>query len=231
VRWTPTSAGAFHVPGREDAKLGFMRSHTGALCALLFVAYGLALVPLGLVRREPASMRPLPALAVRVIPRIGVRAKLQARVVAKKMVVKKIVPKYLDPLLAQRLTNNASRDVGIPVGFVRAIMNQESAGDLNAHSSAGALGLMQMLPAVAREWGAAHPYDMYENVYAATRYIAYLRTRYHGDVALTAAAYNAGPGTVDQYHGVPPYPETKRYVAAVVKSLHASLPPAHAAAD
>lgn len=109
----------------------------------------------------------------------------------------------------------AARDYGVEEAVVRAIIHAESAFNPNALSRVGAQGLMQLMPATARRFGVANPFDAVQNIRGGVQYLAWLLKRFNGDVALAAAGYNAGEGAVDKYRGVPPYSETQRYVQRV----------------
>lgn len=110
------------------------------------------------------------------------------------------------------IVSQASRANKVPSGLVRAVITQESGGDPSAISGAGAMGLMQLMPGTATEYGVANPFDPEANVAAGTAYLHDLLVRYHGNVALALAAYNAGSGAVAKYKGIPPYAETRDYV-------------------
>lgn len=99
--------------------------------------------------------------------------------------------------------------------LVRAVMRVESGGDPEAVSSAGAIGLMQLMPNTAKGLG-VDPRDPLRNLEGGIKYIAQLYKKYDGDYVKTLAAYNAGSGRVDSYNGVPPFPETQRYVKNVL---------------
>lgn len=107
----------------------------------------------------------------------------------------------------------------IPPHLVAAVIRAESGGDPSAVSGAGAAGLMQLMPATARRYGAENRFDPEENVAAGTRYLRVLLARYHHDVRRAIAAYNAGPGAVDAARGVPAFPETRAYVDRVISDL------------
>jgi len=96
-----------------------------------------------------------------------------------------------------------------------AVAKVESGYEPFAVSLKGAIGVMQLMRETARGLG-ADPKDVRQNIDAGVRYLAYLQERYHGDLRLTLAAYNAGPGAVEWYGGIPPYPETVEYVQAVL---------------
>jgi soluble lytic murein transglycosylase-like protein len=125
-------------------------------------------------------------------------------------------PHALNPAEIDGLVTGASSDQGVPKGLVRAVLMAESAGDPSAISTAGAQGLMQLMPGTSAACGVANPFDPTENVECGSGYLKSLLVRYHNNVTLAVAAYNAGPGAVDRYHGVPPYPETRAYVARVI---------------
>lgn len=127
-------------------------------------------------------------------------------------------PRSLDSLQISSLVSEASLTTGVPQGLVRAVMMAESAGDPSAISVAGAQGLMQLMPGTAAGCGISDSFDPNQNVRCGAGYLKQLLDRYHGNATLAVAAYNAGPGAVDRYHGVPPYPETQAYVARVISA-------------
>lgn len=104
---------------------------------------------------------------------------------------------------------------GVSRELVRAIIQVESAFDRRAVSTAGARGLMQLMPATARRLGVSDSFDPRQNIFAGTRYLRLLLDTYLGDVSLAAAAYNAGEDAVARYGGIPPFRETKDYVRKV----------------
>jgi len=107
----------------------------------------------------------------------------------------------------------------VPARLVAAVVRAESGGDPSAISRTGAQGLMQLMPGTAAMLGVGDPWDPEENVAGGARYLHYLLGHYKGNVKLALAAYNAGPGAVDAFHGVPPFPETRAYVAEILATL------------
>ena len=109
-----------------------------------------------------------------------------------------------------------ARQQGVRPDLVRAVMQVESAFNPRARSPKGALGLMQLMPATARQYGVMNAFDPSENVRAGVSYLRALLDRYGNDETLALAAYNAGPGAVDKYgQAVPPYRETRNYVGKI----------------
>jgi soluble lytic murein transglycosylase-like protein len=100
--------------------------------------------------------------------------------------------------------------------LVRAMIQVESGYNHRARSHKGAMGLMQLMPATASLYSVENPYDPDDNVRGGTRYLRYLVDKFPGRLDLAVAAYNAGPGAVQRYGGVPPYQETKDYVRRVL---------------
>jgi soluble lytic murein transglycosylase-like protein len=121
------------------------------------------------------------------------------------------------PLNAKALIDDAARKMAIPAKLLHSVVKAESAYHADAVSPKGAIGLMQLMPATAAQYG-ADPLDPAQNVEAGTAYLRDLLLKYNGDVAAALAAYNAGPGAVDRYHGVPPYAETRSYVGKVIRN-------------
>lgn len=117
------------------------------------------------------------------------------------------------------LIEGAAERHGVPARLVENVLRTESGGDARATSSAGAMGLMQLMPGTARELGVEDPYDPVQNVEGGVRYLAQLLRRFEGNLEKAVAAYNAGPGAVQKFNGVPPYAETRRYVDKVLDGL------------
>lgn len=110
----------------------------------------------------------------------------------------------------------AATKSGIDANLLRAVAEVESGGNPNAVSSAGAMGMMQLMPGTASSLGVENPFDARENVIGGAQYLKKLSQRY-GDLPRTLAAYNAGPGAVDRHGGVPPYQETQNYIKKVIQ--------------
>ncbi len=108
-----------------------------------------------------------------------------------------------------------ARQHNVSPALVKAVIHAESAFNPQARSRVGAQGLMQLMPATAAELGVASPFDPEQNIDGGVRYLAMLLKMYNNDVRLATAAYNAGPGAVRRYNGVPAYPETRAYVQRV----------------
>jgi soluble lytic murein transglycosylase-like protein len=108
----------------------------------------------------------------------------------------------------------------IDADLLAAVVHAESNGNPRAVSRAGAQGLMQLMPGTAATLGVTDAFAPEQNVSGGTAYLDALLTRYHDNIALALAAYNAGPLAVDRYHGIPPYPETRAYVARVLREFN-----------
>jgi len=127
-------------------------------------------------------------------------------------------PQYLASAIAE-----ASRTHGVDPRLVAAVARRESAWNSNAVSRTGACGIMQLMPETARYLGVKNVFDARENIFGGARYLRTLLDTFGGDLDLTLAAYNAGPGAVAKYRGIPPYRETQAYVAAVKATYQKQL--------
>jgi soluble lytic murein transglycosylase-like protein len=117
---------------------------------------------------------------------------------------------YDDLIVAHARANNVRSDL------IRAVVTVESGFNPYARSPKGALGLMQLMPATARQFNVSNPFDPEQNIRAGSSYLRQLLDRYDGNEELALAAYNAGPGAVDKYgQTIPPYRETQHYVNKV----------------
>lgn len=119
------------------------------------------------------------------------------------------VGRYEEEILHHARMHNVSP------ALIKAVIHAESAFNPQARSRVGAQGLMQLMPTTAAELGVTSPFDPEQNIDGGVRYLAMLLQMYNNDVRLATAAYNAGPGAVSRYNGVPAYPETMAYVQRV----------------
>ncbi len=110
---------------------------------------------------------------------------------------------------------DAAEQFQLDPALIRAVIHAESAFNAKARSKVGAIGLMQLMPATAKELGVSDAFDIKQNIWGGSQYLAYLLNRFDNDIDLACAAYNAGPTTVTKYQGIPPYPETQAYVERV----------------
>jgi soluble lytic murein transglycosylase-like protein len=134
-----------------------------------------------------------------------------------------------------RLIFDAGEREGVDPRFIHAVIWQESKYVADARSHAGAVGLMQLMPATAERFGCEDRNDPAANIAAGTKYLKWLLKRFSGKVELALAGYNAGEGSVDKYNGIPPYNETQKYVEIISKrygkTYHPVLPPEQAAEE
>lgn len=120
-------------------------------------------------------------------------------------------PRYDD------LIDKVSAEQGVPAQLVKAVIKVESGYQERARSRKGAMGLMQLMPDTARQYSVANPYEPASNIEAGIRYLKSLLDRY--ELRLALAAYNAGEAAVKRFGGVPPYPETQKYVADILRMV------------
>jgi soluble lytic murein transglycosylase-like protein len=165
----------------------------------LYVGTGYIEMPASEVARFEADETPSPAPAPEPPPSAQVETS---------------VPPAPPPASPAELADAAADKYGLPRLLVRSVMAAESGFQPDAVSPKGAIGLMQLMPETAQTLG-ADPRDPAQNVDAGVRYLSDLLNRYHFGLWQALAAYNAGPGAVDKYQGVPPYRETIDYVKRI----------------
>jgi soluble lytic murein transglycosylase-like protein len=119
-----------------------------------------------------------------------------------------------------QLIHQAGAQHNLDVDLLASVVRAESGGNVHAISRTGARGLMQLMPGTAAELGVTDSFRADQNINGGTAYLDTLLIRYHDHLALALAAYNAGPAAVDKYHGVPPYRETRVYVARVIREFN-----------
>lgn len=133
--------------------------------------------------------------------------------------LKSLPPAGPGPVSLRALIKDTAAKYRLSEDLISAVIEVESGFNPLASSAAGASGLMQLMPATARELGVKNVWDPRENIDAGCRYLRQLLDRYRGELTLALAAYNAGPGKVDGYGGIPPYTETRAYVRRVLARL------------
>jgi hypothetical protein len=118
------------------------------------------------------------------------------------------------------ILTRAGKEHNLDVDLLASVVKAESDGNASAVSHAGAQGLMQLMPGTAAGLGVKDSFEPEQNIRGGSAYLDALLTRYHDNLALALAAYNAGPDAVDKYHGIPPYRETRTYVARVIHEFN-----------
>jgi hypothetical protein len=131
-----------------------------------------------------------------------------------------VVEAKLTPADLQEMLATAGSAHNLDEDLLASVVKAESGGNVRAVSRTGAKGLMQLMPGTAADLGVEDSFRPEQNVRGGSAYLDSLLTRYKDNLALALAAYNAGPAAVDKYHGIPPYRETKLYVARVVHEFN-----------
>ncbi|MFZ1292262.1 MAG: transglycosylase SLT domain-containing protein [Melioribacteraceae bacterium] len=118
------------------------------------------------------------------------------------------------------IINDASNKYDVDKKLIKSVILTESAGNVNAKSKADAKGLMQLMDSTATDMGVLDPFDPKDNIHGGVKYLSKLLKQYDGNTNLALAAYNAGPGNVNKYDGIPPFKETQNYIARVNNYLN-----------
>lgn len=121
-----------------------------------------------------------------------------------------------DPKDFDSMIGEAAKKHNVDPALIRAVIKQESAYNPKATSGCGAKGLMQLMDDTAKDLGVTNSYDPYQNIMGGAKYLRQLLDRFDGNMTKSIAAYNAGPGNVEKYNGLPPFAETQDYVTKVM---------------
>ncbi len=193
---------------------------TGASAAVAAAPVAAGSGPDGLPVIDPSQLgqTPFASLVAAALSADGVQPSTDPDGIAYAGSVAPNAPAMVPPAEIDRLVTANSAQWNVDPNLIKAIIANESGFNANATSSVGAQGLMQLMPGTASGLGVTDAYDPAQNVWGGTRYIKGLLDRFGGDVKLAVAAYNAGPGAVEKYSGVPPYAETQNYVQNVLAS-------------
>lgn len=155
---------------------------------------------------------------VRNVPPPAPAVARQAAPTSSRSVARSASTKGVPPELASIILD-AARHYSIDARLLTAVARQESRFKPHAVSPVGARGVMQLMPATAAWLGVKNAFDPRQNIFGGAKYLKMMLDTFNGDVSLSLAAYNAGPGAVRKHRGIPPYRETKQYVAAIRRDL------------
>lgn len=157
-----------------------------------------------------STAAPEPAIA-RIPVKVPVSSSLQAQA------VKRTTPMQRNAQRIEEGVEKAAAKYDLPPGLLHAVIRAESNYQVDAVSPAGAQGLMQLMPATAKELGVRNTFNIEQNIDGGAKYLRNMLTRFKGDLKLALSAYNAGPGNVEKYQGLVPFEETRTYVARVLR--------------
>lgn len=201
VKGAPTAGAVEIITLASGFQLVAERTERAGSVVRLYARNGFIEVPADQVRAiEAVAPAPMPATATPAESRVSTPAPPEVRSAA----------------TPRELVEQAARKAGLPPELVRSLAWAESAFNPQAVSSKGAIGIMQLMPETAATLS-VNPHDPEQNVAGGVRYLRELLERYDGDVQKALAAYNAGPGAVEKYQGIPPYRETVHYVDRVIR--------------
>jgi soluble lytic murein transglycosylase-like protein len=207
----PMLRAAEHITLRNGFELDCVRREVmGDKIRLYFAGSGQELNYMDVDASAVVRVETVPDPVVAATKRVG----LEAAVAPAEMVGQPTAAELREILARAGVQHN------IDAELLASVVHAESGGQVGAVSRTGARGLMQLMPGTAAQLGVKDAFRAAENVEGGTKYLDALLTRYHDNIALALAAYNAGPGAVDKYHGVPPFRETRAYVARVIREFN-----------
>lgn len=132
---------------------------------------------------------------------------------------KNTITKTTSSIDLDEIIQKAAETYQLPVKLIKTVIKHESNFNPTAESHAGAQGLMQLMPATAKSLGVSDPFNPYQNVMGGSKYLRQMLDLHNGDLTLALASYNAGPGNVRKYGGIPPFKETEQYIRKIMSDL------------